>query len=81
MISIGLFQVDSDLYSASFQKKDITEIETIGCSESVGFIITKICKVLLYVRCFDNVVSVSMSVSYPYQYPCFIECMHLQLYV
>ncbi|KAG5133934.1 hypothetical protein JHK82_025122 [Glycine max] len=32
----------SNLYSASFQKNDITEIETIGCSEPVGFIITKI---------------------------------------
>jgi len=37
--------VTSNLYSAAFQKNDITEIETIGCSESVGFIITKICKV------------------------------------
>ncbi|KAG4967946.1 hypothetical protein JHK87_033597 [Glycine soja] len=32
----------SNLYYASFQKNDITEIETIGCSEPVGFIITKI---------------------------------------
>ncbi|RZB73235.1 protein SIEVE ELEMENT OCCLUSION C-like [Glycine soja] len=39
---IGAF----NLYSASFQKNDITEIETIGCSEPVGFIITKIGKVL-----------------------------------
>ncbi|KAG4953816.1 hypothetical protein JHK87_039410 [Glycine soja] len=31
-----------NLYSASFQKNDIIEIETIGCSEPVGFIITKI---------------------------------------
>ncbi|KAG4989949.1 hypothetical protein JHK85_032932 [Glycine max] len=35
-----------NLYSASFQKNDITEIETIGCSEPGGFIITKIGKVL-----------------------------------
>ncbi|KAG5146961.1 hypothetical protein JHK84_032504 [Glycine max] len=39
---IGAF----NLYSASFQKNDITEIETIGCSEPGGFIITKIGKVL-----------------------------------
>ncbi|CAJ1853909.1 unnamed protein product [Sphenostylis stenocarpa] len=38
--------VTSNLYSASFQKNDITEIETVGCSESVGFILTKICKIL-----------------------------------
>ncbi|XP_047181079.1 protein SIEVE ELEMENT OCCLUSION C [Vigna umbellata] len=38
--------VTCNLYSASFHKTDITEIETIGCSESVGFIITKICKML-----------------------------------
>ncbi|TKY47700.1 SIEVE ELEMENT OCCLUSION C protein [Spatholobus suberectus] len=38
--------VASNLYSASFQKNDITEIETLGCSEPVGFIITKICKKL-----------------------------------
>ncbi|KAG2406829.1 Protein SIEVE ELEMENT OCCLUSION [Vigna angularis] len=41
-----LLAVTCNLYSASFHKTDITEIETIGCSESVGFIITKICKML-----------------------------------
>lgn len=55
MISVGLFQVASNLYSASFQKNDITEIETLGCSEPVGFIITKICKVLnIDIPSFDN---------------------------
>ncbi|XP_020220653.1 protein SIEVE ELEMENT OCCLUSION C [Cajanus cajan] len=38
--------VASNLYSASFQKNDITEIETLGCSEPVGFVITKIGKIL-----------------------------------
>ncbi|KAG4962744.1 hypothetical protein JHK85_040190 [Glycine max] len=39
---LACFQGACNLYSASFQKNDIIEIETIGCSEPVGFIITKI---------------------------------------
>ncbi|KAL2332721.1 hypothetical protein Fmac_013934 [Flemingia macrophylla] len=41
-----LLAVASNLYSASFQKNYITEIETLGCSEPVGLIITKIGKIL-----------------------------------
>ncbi|KAK7312032.1 hypothetical protein RJT34_10579 [Clitoria ternatea] len=37
--------VASNLYSASFQKNDITEIETHGCSEPIGYTITKISKI------------------------------------
>ncbi|KAJ1392850.1 Sieve element occlusion, N-terminal [Sesbania bispinosa] len=38
--------VASNIYSASFQKNDVTEIETLGCCEPVGCIISKICKIL-----------------------------------
>ncbi|KAK7306177.1 hypothetical protein VNO77_44103 [Canavalia gladiata] len=46
MFHASTIAVASNLYSASFQKSDITEIETLGCCEPIGYIITKICKML-----------------------------------
>ncbi|XP_027336844.1 protein SIEVE ELEMENT OCCLUSION C [Abrus precatorius] len=46
MFHASTIVVASNLYSACFQKNDISEIETLGSCEPIGYIITKIRKIL-----------------------------------